>query len=173
MSSAFVFPFRCVRGLCLLGWFAAVCFFSVNAHANGNINPGELGVLRQAHHFDDPGSPSSISLFVMSGILGAADVVLIVGNITSMVTKRHARVWGGVGMAAGIVTALGLIPLYAEEGGAWWLLPAIPAAVVLGVSLANLLMGPRHKKKHVPRASAHQAKTTVPYHSVVLLRAGD
>lgn len=99
--------------------------------------------IRQAHHFDDPTSASSIAFFTMSGIVGVADLTLIVANSISLVTKKNIPMWGGLGIAASAVTILGLTPLYIEEGGGWFLAPLIPGAALLTLSIINLALRPK------------------------------
>lgn len=127
-----------------------------------------LGVVRQAHHFDEKSTANDIFLFGILPLLGVGALVATVGNIVAMCCSKQDRIaWGSVGIIFSTLTILGLVPFFAEEGALLTLIPLVPALGLLALSIVNLVLA--HQPTKTSTQKTKQSKTPANQVSVEVL----
>lgn len=122
-----------------------------------------FGVSRQPHLFDDPGSSNSVILYGFVPLIGAGDIALLTGNIYALVTGYKRRAWGIAGILMSAIS-FALVPFFAAEGLGWAMIPLIPSATLLVLSIINVILGPAKKcGVPMPKPSAKRSFTVAPW----------
>lgn len=133
--------------------------------------PAPLATLEQAHHFQAEvlDTSDSILLYGVFPVMLAANAAVIVGNIVTLAGGKHRQAWGGVGIVLGTITLLGGLPLVADEGVGWWVVPVSVATTVLALSITNVVLGDRRAQVAPQPKRATSGVPSAPTNTLVTL----